>query len=237
MTDTVEQRELHPAEIAKFEAEALKLKAEARKARAEAKAAELAAVVARIKTDDLLDKTAEEAVSDDQLRVYRFGSAVNDASSRACVARLNVWHRLDPYCPIEIIFNSPGGSVIDGMALFDQITAFSKRGKGTHKITIGCRGMAASMAGILLQAGDHRWIGPESYLLIHEISTGTHGKIGEIQDEVKLIEKMCERVVDIFVKRSKGKCRRKQFVNAWRRTDWWLDSASALALGFVDEIR
>jgi ATP-dependent protease ClpP protease subunit len=100
-----------------------------------------------------------------------------------------------------------------------------------------CRGYAASMGGILLQAGDVRVCGPESYILIHEISSGAVGKIGDLEDEVEFVKMIQKRVNDIFVARSGGKVTATKLRNMYRRKDFWLDSTKALALGIVDEIR
>ncbi len=132
--------------------------------------------------------------------------------------------------------NSPGGSVIDGMALYDHIVAHSKRGGGTHEITIIVRGFAASMGGILLQAADKRVCGPEAYVLIHKISTMTGGSLDDIEDEVKLLKLMTSRVEDIFCSRSGGKLSKTILRRNWTRRDWWLDSTSAKRLGVVDAI-
>jgi ATP-dependent protease ClpP protease subunit len=225
------------AEAAKFEAEAELAKASARKTIAEAKSAEAHARIAELKALDAEQAAEEDEASDDNRHVYRFNAAVSPASTTACIAHLNLWHRLDPDCDIEIIFNSPGGTVIDGMALFDQIAAFSKRGGGTHKVTVGCRGYAASMAGILLQSGDVRWIGRRSYLMIHEISAGTGGKIGEIKDDVKFYDAICEQVIDIFLDRANGKIKRDEFKKRWERQDWWILAEDCKKFGFVDEVR
>jgi ATP-dependent Clp endopeptidase proteolytic subunit ClpP len=232
-----DRNELHPAEVAKLKAEAKKLKAEARKAKADAAKAEADATVAALKAADAEQAAAEEAASDENHYVYRFSGEVGKGTTAACIARLNLWDRMDPTCDIEIIFNSPGGSVIEGMGLFDQIAALSKLGGGKHKVTVGCLGYAASMAGILLQAGDVRWIGKRSYLMIHEISAGTGGKIGEIKDDVKFYDAICEQAVHIFVKRAKGKITKSEFRRRWERQDWWILAKDAKRLGFVDEIR
>lgn len=219
-----------PAMIAKLEAEAAKLTAEGREAIARATLAEIK--LERERQDDI-----EQAASDRERHVYRFNGQVDRGSVVGCVSTLALWDRLDPECDIEVIFNSPGGSVIDGMALFDLLSALSLRGGGTHKVTVGSRGYAASMAGILLQAGDVRWLGANSYLMIHEIAAGTGGKIGEIQDAVKFYEAICEQVIDLFVERSEGKVTREEFVKNWERQDWWLFASTALRYGFIDEIR
>jgi ATP-dependent protease ClpP protease subunit len=129
---------------------------------------------------------------------------------------------------------SPGGSVFAGMVLFDHIVAM--REKGWHFTTIS-RGYAASMGGILLQAGDVRVCGPESYILIHEISTGAVGKIGELEDTVEFTNMIQKRVNDIFVSRSGGKVTSSKLRAMYRRKDFWLDSSKSLSLGIVDEIR
>lgn len=222
-----------------LEAKAAQLAAEARKAEAEAKRAEADATETlinirfnEINLHDRERKEAEDLADNRYHHVYFFADQVNESSVSRCVDRLTEWHRLSPDCEIEIIFNSPGGSVIPGMALFDYIRLLRRQG---HKVTTVALGYAASMAGILLQAGDHRVIGQEAYVLIHEISAGAVGKIGEIEDEVKFIKKIQGRVLDIFAERSTKK--REYFARHWRRKDWWLDSAECKKLGIVDEVR
>jgi ATP-dependent protease ClpP protease subunit len=92
------------------------------------------------------------------------------------------------------------------------------------------------MAGILLQAGDIRVMGKESYLLIHQVRSGIRGTYGEIKDEVALIEKLQDRILDIFASRS-STMTRDEIKKNWERRDWWLDSTAALDAGFVDETR
>lgn len=224
------------AEAERRRAEADKLSAEADKARAEA--AERAAIAARAELDaaDRKRTADNDARDDERNHVFRFESVVNPNSTATCIKTLRRWHREDRTAPIEIVFMSPGGDVISGMALFDEITSLSEHGGGSHRITTTIRGYAASMAGILLQSGDERVGGAESYLMIHEISAGTGGKIGEIKDEVKFYDRICARVVDIFVSRAGGKITKASFIKRWTRQDWWLDSTEALKCGFIDKI-
>lgn len=232
-----DSRALTEDELAKIRAEAAAAEALARKTHAEAEAAEHAAAEARIKRHKAEEEEARRCQSDDHHRVYRFSDQVSSKSADSCIAKLREWHRLDPDCDMEIIFNSPGGSVVAGMALFDEIKRLSLRGGGTHKVTAGVAGFAASMAGILVQSADVRWIGAESFFMIHEVSAQTGGKIGDMQDDVKFYEAVCDRVVKIFVERSAGKITKASFVSKWRRQDWWLLSSEALRFGFVDETR
>lgn len=190
------------------------------------------------------ERDAKEELADNKYwHKYNFTSAVDSESSQALMDRMEYWSRLSPNCEMEIVFSSPGGSVIDGLALFDFIQMIRTRG---HRVTTGAIGYAASMAGILLQAGDNRWIGRECYILVHEVSFGAGGKIGEVEDEVKFIKKIQNRVLDIFAKRiaeagKKGTARKPlskaQLQKGWERKDWWIESSEALEWGFVDEIR
>lgn len=250
--------------LTKDDAEALKFIAEADKYTEEAKAAKEQAAVnaaeARIKLAVARKEEyyAENArisnaatIRSEQLAMaqnhhhheFYFNDGVDETSVAECVGQLTIWHRLDDDCDMTIKIDSPGGSVLDGMHLFDEISAYSLRRwdtrglpKGSHKTTMIARGMAASMAGILLQSADHRVIGPEAYILIHEISSFAGGKLGVIKDEVKFLEKMSDRVADIFVRRSDGKINKATFKRRWDGKEWWLSSEEALALGFVDEI-
>jgi ATP-dependent Clp protease protease subunit len=146
--------------------------------------------------------------------------------------KLTQWSRLDPKCDIEIIFSSPGGSIIDGFELFDFIQDLRNNG---HTITTGSLGMAASMAGILLQAGDIRWVGGQAWIMIHRAAFGAFGKTYEVEDEVEFVKRIEERILDIFTSRS-GLTKLKIKKN-WDRKDWWISADEAVELGLVDEVR
>jgi ATP-dependent Clp endopeptidase proteolytic subunit ClpP len=149
---------------------------------------------------------------------------------------LSVWHRTDPGCDITLILSSPGGSVIYGMAMFDHIRYLQSQG---HRVTTKSLGYAASMAGILLQVGDERVMAKESWLLIHQISAGTSGSLGEIEDAVEWYKRMDERGLDIFYERSRGgkqPLSRAAIKKKYERKDWWLSSDEALKYGFCDRV-
>lgn len=213
------------AEATKFQAEALHVAAMTRGTNAEAEQSEIDLAKAH------REETAELA-GDKYYKTYAFTRAVDDGSVSSCIERLSFWSRTEPGCEITIIFNSPGGGVIAGLALFDFIMQLRRTG---HNVTTLALGHAASMAGILLQAGDVRVMGKESWLLIHEIQFSAIGKIGEIEDTTKWVKKIQRRVLEIFAARSKLSVR--QLEKRWKRQDWWIDSDEALKLGLVDEVR
>ena len=242
--DPVEENpEVVAAKIQKYLAEAEQAKAEASKAAAEAENAKIELENGKI----LLDKTQraykEEMANNKYHHIYIFDDVVHDKTVTDCMRTLDIWRRTDPGCDIEVRFTSPGGEVLSGMSLFDYLLGLRRDG---HHLTTSAYGYAASMAGILLQAGDTRVVGKESYILIHEISTAIRGKIGDIEDEVEFIKKIQDRVLEIFADRAKlagangtanKPLNKRDFKKNWNRRDWWLTSEEALAGGVVDEVR
>tara|TARA_B100000287_G_scaffold432044_1_gene490518 strand:+ start:5037 stop:5768 length:732 start_codon:yes stop_codon:yes gene_type:complete len=220
------------ADIKLKESETRKTDAEARKTEAEAIKAELEAHLAQMEIERAKRVYDRERSVDEENHLYRFNGSVNDSSVRKCMVKLTEWSRLDPKCSIEIVFSSPGGSIIDGFELFDFIQELRTKG---HKITTGSLGMAASMAGILLQAGDVRWIGHQSWMMIHRAAFGAIGKTYEVEDEVKLVKRIEDRILDIFTSRSK--LTRQKLKRNWDRKDWWIDADECVKVGLVDEIR
>ena len=174
-------------------------------------------------------------------QIYHFNDTVTKTTVDRAICRLTQWHLLKPGCEIEIMFNSPGGSVFAGMDLFDYIQELRRDG---HYVTTSARGMAASMAGILLQAGGHRVMGREAQVLIREVSSFAIRKVGEIEDEVTLLKKMSDRVLNIFAERAAEAGRsgtasdpftKAQLRRGWARRDWWLDSDECFRGGIVDK--
>jgi ATP-dependent protease ClpP protease subunit len=91
------------------------------------------------------------------------------------------------------------------------------------------------MAGILLQAGDVRWIGHQSWMMIHRAAFGAIGKTFEVEDEVKLVKRIEYRILDVFVSRSK--LSRSKIQRNWNRKDWWITADECIEMGLVDELR
>ena len=213
------------AEIAKTEAETRKILAEALKAEADADKAVIEAEAAK-------RTRAREEATDERNYLYRFSGSVSSATVSSCMKKLTQWSRQNPKCDIEIVFSSPGGSIIDGFELFDFIQHLRNEG---HHVTTGTLGMAASMAGILLQAGDTRWVGHQAWVMIHRAHFGAMGKTYEVEDEVEFVKRIEERILDIFTTRSK--LTKQKIKRNWDRKDWWISADEALDLCLVDEIR
>jgi ATP-dependent Clp endopeptidase proteolytic subunit ClpP len=182
--------------------------------------------VARIERE-----SRNEAARADEAMVYSFYDTVKHDTVRAAVATLDEWSRRRPGSPIEVQLSSFGGSVFDGLALYDFLRALRDRG---HHVTVTVLGFAASMGAVLLQAGDRRRMGPNSYVMIHELSTGTYGKQSEMEEDVEFSRRLQDRLIKILCSRSNLTV--PQVRDMWRKRDIWFDAAQAKRLGLIDDV-
>ncbi len=176
------------------------------------------------------EETLNDAKSSNAL-VYSFYSAVYEDTVSNAVKTIDEWSRVHPGKDINIQLTSPGGSVMDGLALYDFLRSLSARG---HKIIVTCFGECASMGSILLQAGDERKMGENSYIMLHEVSYINWGKTSEHEEELAFVNILQNRLMSILCARSK--LTPKILKEMWRKKDIWIDSKKSLKLGLVDSI-
>lgn len=236
MTDTAE---FHVPDFV-HEATAEKLLAEARKFSAEAAEAEHKAAKAKIDLEREEHKRRKELAADEFHHTYLFASQVDSTTVKACIDRLSYWERTaeGAQLTVELQINSPGGGIFEGFALFDHIMGMQHRG---HVVNTTAYGMAASMGGVLLQAGNTRRMGQNAALLIHEASFRAGGKTGDVEDEMILVQMLQDGILDIYATRASGSAAehpmsRVKIKNQWRRRDWWTNSTNSLKHGFVDDV-
>lgn len=135
--------------------------------------------------------------------------------------------------PITLYLNSPGGDVFDGLLLFDYVQEL--RDECGIDFTTRVKGLAASMASVLAQAGDHRTISPNSWYMVHEPSTIAWGKAGDIKREAKLLEDMHKQLCAIIAERSNLTV--ADVIRKSTDKDWWVPAPQAVDFGFFDELR
>lgn len=206
--------------------------AELRQAVAEAESAELELERKRIDLAAARDQRAVHCAQPDLIGQFGFNSVVGEAAVENLRSRLLNYSERNPREPISISFTTPGGSVFDGIHLHDTIRSLSAKG---HEITTIASGFAASMGFVLLQAGDHRVMGPETLLMLHEVSSLAIGKAGEIRRESEFLDKVTKQFCMIASRRST--LSDAEIYERIADRDWWLWSEDALQFGFVDEVR
>lgn len=204
--------------------------------------AQSALIAAQTKKEDYIAKQHEFAAdeakrlhdtiqhSNEQNRVYDYIGPINTQSTEVCMQNLSRWKRQSKDT-ITIRISSPGGSVIDGLALYDFIGGIKASGIPVRVVVLG---IAASMAGVLLQAGDVRVVGPNARFLVHEISGGSIGKLSDLEDETKLYKALNDQLYDLLAARSK--MTRKEIEAKAKRRDWWMNASEVITNGFADII-
>ena len=222
MTETKKSAALEAAEISKITAEVKLLEAQTKKENLIATQHGYSEEEARRTHENLLASNSEN-------RILDFIGPVTTTTAEGAMATLSRWKRLGN-APITIRISSPGGQVFDGLALYDYILGLRASG---IKVTTVAFGIVASVAGILLQAGDVRVVSPNTHMLIHEISGQAIGKLSEQEDETKFAKKLNGRLYDILAERSK--LTRAQIEKSALRKDWWMSAEEVMTAGFADQ--
>lgn len=220
------------AEVAKFQAEAGYFAAQAKLIEVQTKKEDFIAKQHEFAADEARRLHDTITSSNDQNRVYDYIGPVSTTTTENCMATLGRWKRQSKD-PIIIRISSPGGSVIDGLALYDFIEGIKAYGINVRVVVLG---IAASMAGVLLQAAsvNGRVVGPNARFMIHEISGGSIGKLSDMEDETKMYKSLNEQLYDLLAKRSKMS--RQEIGLKAKKRDWWMDAKQALEAGFADEV-
>lgn len=139
---------------------------------------------------------------------------------------LNEIATLEPK-PLYLHINSYGGDLLAVMAVIDAI---ENSEIPVHTIVEGC---AASAGTLMSVVGKHRTITKNSYMLIHQLSSGMYGKMEELEDEMINNRVFMKRIYDIYEKYTNMK--RSDITNALKKDLWW-DAETCLKKGLVDEI-
>ena len=162
-------------------------------------------------------------------RIIFLGEEVNDHTASLIVAQLLYLEGQDPEKDISFYINSPGGSVTDGMAIYDTMQYIK------CDVSTICIGMAASMGAFLLSAGTKgkRMALPNAEIMIHQPSAGTQGQITDMAIHLRRLEVIKKRMNRILADNT-GKdvetvtrdCERDNFMTA----------EEAVAYGLIDKV-
>ena len=162
-------------------------------------------------------------------RIIFLGEEVNATTASLVVAQLLYLEAQDPDKDIQLYINSPGGSVTDGMAIYDTMQ-FVKCDVSTI-----CMGMAASMGAFLLSSGakGKRLALPNAEVMIHQPSGGAKGQATEIQIVAENILKTKKKLNEILAANT-GQTVEKIAEDTER--DNFMSAEEAKAYGLIDEI-
>jgi len=162
-------------------------------------------------------------------RIIFLGVPVNDYVANVIQAQLLFLESTDNKRDIQMFVNSPGGSVISGLGIYDTMQYVAP------EIGTICTGLAASMGAVLLCAGTKgkRTCLPHSRVMIHQPSGGMQGQFSDMEISYNLIKSMRNELYDIMAKHT-GKTFEEIEKDSDR--DNWMTATEAKEYGLVDEV-
>lgn len=162
-------------------------------------------------------------------RIIFLGTQVDDYSANVIQAQLLFLDSSDPGKDVSIYINSPGGSVYAGLGIYDTMQYISS------DVATICTGMAASMAAVLLVAGEKgkRFALPHSRVMIHQPMGGAQGQASDIEITAREIQKLKKELYTIIADHS-GQPFEKVERDSDR--DYWMTAEEAKAYGMIDNV-
>ena len=162
-------------------------------------------------------------------RIIFLGTEVNDYTANVLQAQLLYLDSTDPGKDINVYINSPGGSVTAGLGIYDTMQFISS------DVATICTGMAASMAAVLLVAGQEgkRSALPHSRVMIHQPLGGVQGQASDIEIEAREIQKYKKELYTIIANHS-----HTDYEKVWADSDrnYWMTAQEALEYGMIDQV-
>lgn len=162
-------------------------------------------------------------------RIVFLGEEVNATTASLVVAQLLYLEAQDPDKDIQLYINSPGGSVTDGMAIYDTMQYVK------CDVSTICIGMAASMGAFLLSSGakGKRIALPNAEIMIHQPSAGTQGQITDMAIHLKRLEIIKKRMNHIL---SENTGKPIEVVTADCERDNFMSADEAVSYGIIDKV-
>lgn len=162
-------------------------------------------------------------------RIIFLGEEVNDVTASLVVAQILFLESEDPTKDINLYINSPGGSVVAGMAIYDTMQYVK------CDVSTICMGMAASMGAFLLAGGTKgkRYALPNAEIMIHQPSGGAQGQATEIRIAAEQILKTREKMNKILAENTNQPI---EVIERDTERDNYMSAKEALAYGIIDKV-
>lgn len=162
-------------------------------------------------------------------RIIFLGTQIDDYAANVIQAQLLYLDSSDPGKDISIYINSPGGSVYAGLGIYDTMQYISS------EVSTICTGMAASMAAVLLVAGERgkRFGLRHSRVMIHQPLGGVQGQASDIEITAREIKKIKDELYTIISNHSGVPFEK---VERDSDRDYWMIASEAKEYGMIDEV-
>ncbi|MDD5428240.1 MAG: ATP-dependent Clp endopeptidase proteolytic subunit ClpP [Candidatus Omnitrophica bacterium] len=162
-------------------------------------------------------------------RIIFIGTPIDDIVSNLIIAQLLFLQMEDPEKDINVYVNTPGGSVMSGLAIYDTMQ-FVKPDVNTY-----CVGQASSMGAVLLAAGTagKRYALPHARIMIHQPWGGVQGQAADISIQAKEILRLRAKIEEILAKHTKQPLDK---IQKDTDRDYFMSAEESKAYGIVDEV-
>jgi ATP-dependent Clp protease protease subunit len=162
-------------------------------------------------------------------RIIILGGEIDETTASIIIAQMLYLEAANPEKDISLYINSPGGSVTDGLAIYDTMQLIK------CDVSTICVGMAASMGAFLLAGGakGKRYILPNSEVMIHQPSGGAKGRATDIQIVAENIIKTKKKLNDILATNTGQPI---DIIERDTERDYFMSAEEAKEYGLVDEI-
>ncbi len=162
-------------------------------------------------------------------RIIFLGTAIDDDVANLVIAQMLFLESEDPDKDIHVYINSPGGVVTSGLAIYDTMQYIRPN------VSTLCMGQAASIAALLLAAGEKgkRYALPHSRILIHQPMGGFQGQASDVDIQAKEILRLREELNRIMGKHTSQPLER---IQADTDRDFFMSGNQAKEYGIVDEV-
>ena len=162
-------------------------------------------------------------------RIVLLGTPIDDHVASLICAQLLFLESEDPEKEINFYINSPGGSVTAGLAIYDTMQYV------TAPVATLCLGQAASMAAVLLAAGEAgmRYALPHSRILLHQPMGGFQGQASDIDIQAKEIIRLKGILNEILAKHTGNDIKK---IEQDTDRDYFMRPEEALSYGVIDKI-
>jgi ATP-dependent Clp endopeptidase proteolytic subunit ClpP len=135
--------------------------------------------------------------------------------------------KVEANAPINLRINSAGGDVFEGIAIYNSL----KKHQGT--VTVEIEGLAASMASVIMLAGDNISASDNSLIMIHNPNVGIQGESKDLTKKAELLDKIKDQMVGIYS--AKTGIDTEQ-IEQMMDSETWLTAVEAQELGFVNNV-
>jgi ATP-dependent Clp protease protease subunit len=162
-------------------------------------------------------------------RIIFVGTGIDDDVANLVIAQMLFLESEDPDKEVHLYINSPGGVVTSGLAIYDTIQYIRP------KVSTLCMGQAASIAALLLAAGEKgkRFALPHSRILIHQPMGGFQGQASDVDIQAKEILRLREELNRILSRHTSQPLER---IQTDTDRDFFMNGIQAKEYGIIDEV-